>query len=38
MERNRRRRRAVWRHIAATEPSFCVVQGTAAAERVRVTA
>lgn len=38
MERNRRRRRAVWRHIAATEPSFCVVQGAAAPAPLRITA
>ncbi|MBR2338362.1 MAG: hypothetical protein IKA63_02720 [Clostridia bacterium] len=29
MERNRRRRRAVWRHIAATAPEACIVTGTA---------
>ncbi len=38
MERNRRRRRAVWRRIAATEPAFCLVQGTTAPSRVRITA
>ncbi len=38
MERNRRRRRAVWRRIAATEPAFCVVQGTANPSRVQITA
>ncbi len=34
-ERNRRRRRAVWRHIAATAPEACVIGGkdTAAAAR-----
>ncbi|MBQ6830146.1 MAG: hypothetical protein IJO59_03360 [Clostridia bacterium] len=38
MERNRRRRRAVWRRIAATEPSFCVVEGAAAPSPLRITA
>lgn len=38
MERNRRRRRAVWRHIAATEPAFCVVQGSNTDHRIRITA
>lgn len=38
MERNRRRRRAVWRHIAATEPAFHVVQGTRPAACTRISA
>lgn len=38
MERNRRRRRAVWRHIAATEPSFCVMEGSATSARTRISA
>lgn len=29
MERNRRRRRAVWRHIAATVPEACIINGQA---------
>lgn len=35
MERNRRRRRQVWRHIAATAPEACLISGVAASAQKR---
>lgn len=37
-ERNRRRRRAVWRRIAATEPSLHLVEGTSRTSKSRTCA